>query len=69
MQPEDPLDPGSRDKEYMIACSSRALIQAESHYAPTEGERLAFVWATKKFTQYLMDTNSVCAQTMQLCNG
>ena len=36
-----------------VSHSSRAVNQAESHYAPTTGECLALVWATKKFRQYL----------------
>ena len=48
-QPEDPSDPASNDKEYMIAYSSRSLNQDKSHYAPCDGECLALVWSTRKF--------------------
>jgi len=51
--PEDPSDPDSGDKEYVIAYSRRALNQAESYYVPTEGGCLALVRATKKFRQNL----------------
>lgn len=37
----------------MIAYPGWALNQAESHYAPSEGECLASVWAPYKFSRYL----------------
>ena len=37
----------------MIAYASRSLTSAESNYAPTEGECLALVWATRNSRQFL----------------
>lgn len=51
--PLDPNKPENGEAEFAIAFASRALIPAESHYAPTEGECLALVWAVRKFRQYL----------------
>ena len=52
-QPIDPDDPQSEEKRFVIACASRGLTSAESNYAPTEGECLTLVWATRKFRQFL----------------
>ena len=52
-QPIDPDDPQSEEKQFVIAFASKGLTPAESNYAPTEGECLALVWATRKFRQFL----------------
>ena len=51
--PINPRYPEDGEAEFALAFASRALTPAESHYAPTEGECLALVWAVKKFRQYL----------------
>jgi hypothetical protein len=39
--------------ECVIAYASKGLSETEQHYAPTEGELLALVWAVKHFRPYL----------------
>jgi hypothetical protein len=49
----DPDDADSEMREYDIAYASRALTPAESNHAPTEGECLDLVRATRKFRQFV----------------
>ena len=44
----------SEGHEYMVACTSRTCIPAESRYGSYRGEMLAAVWGIKSFRHYLL---------------
>ena len=47
------LSQGPTGKDLPVACVSRSLNRAETHYTTSEKELLAVAWATKYFRPYL----------------